>query len=206
MTHFLLVAAGGGIGASLRHLANLAAFAALGTGISLEHVFVNIAGSLAMGLLVGWLARRGGTHELRLFPGNRRPRRLHHLSAFSLDFAVLWERGAVAAAFGYALSSVVLSVAGGVRGTLADAGRGMNAVENITVAADETGMRLDRWFKSHYPGLGFGQLQKLLRSGQIRVDGGRVKTDTRLSPGQSVRIPPAVTSLKGESAALLASR
>ncbi len=76
----------------------------------------------------------------------------------------------------------------------------MNAVENITVAADETGMRLDRWFKSHYPGLGFGQLQKLLRSGQIRVDGGRVKTDTRLSPGQSVRIPPAVTSLKGESA------
>ncbi|HSO48099.1 MAG TPA: RluA family pseudouridine synthase [Rhizobiaceae bacterium] len=76
----------------------------------------------------------------------------------------------------------------------------MNAVDNITVAADETGMRLDRWFKSHYPGLGFGQLQKLLRSGQIRVDGGRVKTDTRLSPGQSVRIPPAVTSLKGESA------
>ncbi len=76
----------------------------------------------------------------------------------------------------------------------------MNAVENIAVAADETGMRLDRWFKSHYPGLGFGQLQKLLRSGQIRVDGGRVKTDTRLSPGQSVRIPPAVTALKGETA------
>jgi 23S rRNA pseudouridine955/2504/2580 synthase len=72
----------------------------------------------------------------------------------------------------------------------------MNLVENIPVAADETGMRLDRWFKVHFPGLGFGQLQKLLRSGQIRVDGGRVKSDTRLSPGQSVRIPPSVTALK----------
>jgi 23S rRNA pseudouridine955/2504/2580 synthase len=51
-------------------------------------------------------------------------------------------------------------------------------------------MRLDRWFKAHYPGLGFGPLQKLLRSGQIRVDGGRVKSDTRLQPGQQVRIPP----------------
>ena len=72
----------------------------------------------------------------------------------------------------------------------------MNLVEHIPVAADETGMRLDRWFKVHFPGLGFGQLQKLLRSGQIRVDGGRVKSDTRLSPGQSVRIPPSVTALK----------
>jgi 23S rRNA pseudouridine955/2504/2580 synthase len=76
----------------------------------------------------------------------------------------------------------------------------MNLVENIAVAPDESGMRLDRWFKAHYPGLGFGQLQKLLRSGQIRVDGGRVKTDTRLAPGQNVRIPPAVTALKGEGA------
>jgi len=51
-------------------------------------------------------------------------------------------------------------------------------------------MRLDRWFKVHYPGLSFGHLQKLLRSGQVRVDGGRAKTSTRLEPGQSVRIPP----------------
>jgi 23S rRNA pseudouridine955/2504/2580 synthase len=51
-------------------------------------------------------------------------------------------------------------------------------------------MRLDRWFKTHYPGLGFGRLQKLLRSGQIRVDGGRVKTDTRVTAGQTIRIPP----------------
>ena len=66
----------------------------------------------------------------------------------------------------------------------------MAAVTQRTVEADEAGMRVDRWFKSHYPGLGFGALQKLLRSGQVRVDGGRVKTQTRLEAGQTVRVPP----------------
>lgn len=71
----------------------------------------------------------------------------------------------------------------------------MAFVDQITVEKDEQGMRLDRWFKSHFPGLGFGQLQKLLRSGQIRIDGGRVKSDTRMQEGQSVRIPPMLTRL-----------
>ena len=66
----------------------------------------------------------------------------------------------------------------------------MSAIEQVRVDAGEAGLRLDRWFKLHYPGLGFGHLQKLLRSGQIRVDGGRAKSDTRLAPGQLVRIPP----------------
>ncbi|MHB2264724.1 RluA family pseudouridine synthase [Aliihoeflea sp. PC F10.4] len=66
----------------------------------------------------------------------------------------------------------------------------MAGVEQVVVEKDEAGMRIDRWFKAHYPGLGFGPLQKLLRSGQIRVDGGRVKSDTRLQPGQQVRVPP----------------
>ncbi|MCJ8509614.1 RluA family pseudouridine synthase [Rhizobium lemnae] len=66
----------------------------------------------------------------------------------------------------------------------------MAGIEHMRVDADEAGMRLDRWFKIHYPGLGFGALQKLLRSGQIRVDGGRVKSDTRVQPGQMVRVPP----------------
>jgi 23S rRNA pseudouridine955/2504/2580 synthase len=65
------------------------------------------------------------------------------------------------------------------------------------VEADEAGMRLDRWFKTHFPGLGFGHLQKLLRSGQIRVAGGRVKADTRVEPGQQVRIPPLEVDKKG---------
>ncbi len=75
----------------------------------------------------------------------------------------------------------------------------MAGIEHITVAADEAGMRLDRWFKVHFPGLGFGPLQKLLRSGQVRVDGGRVKTDARVQPGQVVRIPPLDVDLKVKS-------
>jgi len=66
----------------------------------------------------------------------------------------------------------------------------MANVEQKQVDSDEAGMRLDRWFKVHYPGLAFGALQKLLRTGQVRVDGGRVKADTRLESGQTVRIPP----------------
>jgi len=66
----------------------------------------------------------------------------------------------------------------------------MAQVETRAVGADEAGMRLDRWFRAHFPDLSFGHLQKLLRSGQIRVDGGRAKSNTRLEPGQSVRIPP----------------
>jgi len=73
----------------------------------------------------------------------------------------------------------------------------MAGVEQITVGKDEQGMRVDRWFKVHFPGLGFGHLQKLLRSGQIRVDGGRVKADSRVEPGQTVRIPPLGVDQKG---------
>jgi 23S rRNA pseudouridine955/2504/2580 synthase len=66
----------------------------------------------------------------------------------------------------------------------------VTGVETRAVARDEAGMRLDRWFKLHFPGLGFGHLQKLLRSGQVRVDGGRAATSTRLAAGQKVRVPP----------------
>jgi len=66
----------------------------------------------------------------------------------------------------------------------------MAGVEQKIVDTGEAGMRLDRWFKVHYPGLGFGHLQKLLRSGQVRIDGSRAKADTRIQAGQTVRIPP----------------
>ncbi|MDJ0614809.1 MAG: RluA family pseudouridine synthase [Rhizobiaceae bacterium] len=71
----------------------------------------------------------------------------------------------------------------------------MSAIQNKIVEADEAGMRLDRWFKLHFPGLAFGQLQKLLRSGQIRLDGSRAKSDTRIATGQAVRLPPQVTTM-----------
>ena len=77
----------------------------------------------------------------------------------------------------------------------------MATIQFRDVTEDEDGMRLDRWFKEHYPGLSFGQLQKLLRTGQVRVDGGRVKTSVRLAKGQQVRIPPLATDEKSTNAA-----
>ena len=56
--------------------------------------------------------------------------------------------------------------------------------------AGEGGVRLDRWFKRRWPHLNHIQIQKLARSGQIRVDGGRAKPDTRLVAGAQVRVPP----------------
>lgn len=76
----------------------------------------------------------------------------------------------------------------------------MASVETRTVERDEAGMRLDRWFKAHFPGLGFGHLQKLLRSGQIRVDGARAKTNVRLEPGQSIRVPPLNLEAEAQTA------
>ncbi|MBW9114980.1 RluA family pseudouridine synthase [Rhizobium cauense] len=80
----------------------------------------------------------------------------------------------------------------------------MAGIEHITVGPDEAGMRLDRWFKIHYPGLGFGPLQKLMRSGQVRVDGGRVKTDARVQPGQVVRVPPLDVDAKSKNTPIAA--
>ena len=66
----------------------------------------------------------------------------------------------------------------------------MSAARQVQVSQDEAGQRLDRWLKQHLPTVGFGGLQKLLRTGQVRVDGRRAKPDTRLEAGQSVRLPP----------------
>ena len=63
-------------------------------------------------------------------------------------------------------------------------------VLTLEIGRAEDGVRLDRWFKRHWPHLAHGQIQKLLRSGQVRVDGGRAKADTRLGAGSKVRVPP----------------
>ncbi|MEO1609441.1 MAG: hypothetical protein AAFR90_08840 [Pseudomonadota bacterium] len=65
-------------------------------------------------------------------------------------------------------------------------------VETMVVGRDEHHLRLDRWFKHHFPELTYGHLQKLLRSGQIRVDSKRAQSNTRLTPGQRIRVPRAV--------------
>ena len=66
----------------------------------------------------------------------------------------------------------------------------MREVRTLHVDAGEDGVRLDRWFKRRWPHLNHIQIQKLTRSGQIRVDGGRAKPDTRLTAGAQVRVPP----------------
>ncbi len=66
----------------------------------------------------------------------------------------------------------------------------MTGVVIRKVIDDEDGMRLDRWFKNHYPELAFGTLNKLLRKGNIRVSGARAKGDTRLTVGDEIRVPP----------------
>ncbi len=64
--------------------------------------------------------------------------------------------------------------------------------ETARIAHDEDGIRVDRWFKRHYPALNHGRLEKLLRTGQVRLDGRRVKSADRVVAGQTVRLPPQV--------------
>jgi 23S rRNA pseudouridine955/2504/2580 synthase len=66
----------------------------------------------------------------------------------------------------------------------------MSEVKRHEVSSDEDGMRLDRWFKLHFPQVTFAYLNKLTRTGQVRVGAGRVKTNTRLAKGQEIRVPP----------------
>ena len=65
-------------------------------------------------------------------------------------------------------------------------------VETIEVARGEGGLRLDRWFRVHFPEVGYSYLQKLLRSGQVRIDGKRVQANARVEAGQQVRVPAVV--------------
>jgi 23S rRNA pseudouridine955/2504/2580 synthase len=67
------------------------------------------------------------------------------------------------------------------------AGKG---VQTVTVSGDENGMRLDRFFEARYPGLSFSHIQRIIRKGEVRVNGKRAQPKDRLQSGQVVRIPP----------------
>lgn len=66
----------------------------------------------------------------------------------------------------------------------------MSGVQILTVEAADEGIRLDRWFKKKFPHIPHGRVEKLLRTGQLRIDGKRCKGNARLEEGQSVRVPP----------------
>jgi 23S rRNA pseudouridine955/2504/2580 synthase len=72
---------------------------------------------------------------------------------------------------------------------------GAKRTESVRVEPDHDGARLDRWFRRHYPALAHGQLEKLLRTGQVRLDGKRVKAGERISTGQIIRLPPQLETM-----------
>src|SRR6185312_9936432 len=74
--------------------------------------------------------------------------------------------------------------------------------DTITVAEADGTLRLDRWFRRHYPALAHGRLERLLRTGQVRVDGKTAKAGDRVSPGMAIRVPPLdTTSIPAATAA-----
>ena len=111
MTNLLLVAIGGALGASLRHLSGTAALRIMGAGFPWGTLFVNVLGSLVMGLFIAWMTKRtGASNEMRLFVATGILGGFTTFSAFSLDVVNMVERGAMAGAFGYIAASVIISL------------------------------------------------------------------------------------------------
>jgi CrcB protein len=109
---YIIVFFGAGIGGALRHAANRAG-TQFGMSFPWSTFCVNVSGSLAMGLIAGWFAFRGQSGQtLRLFLTTGILGGYTTFSAFSLDAALLWERGEVWASLSYIASSVLLSFAG----------------------------------------------------------------------------------------------
>ena len=110
---YLLVFFGGGLGASLRHLINVICARWLGLGFPWGTFIINITGSTVMGLIAGYLAFKGeASQPWRLFMMTGILGGYTTFSAYSLDAALLYERGELGLAAAYVLGSVVLSIAG----------------------------------------------------------------------------------------------
>jgi fluoride exporter len=110
---YLLVFVGGGLGATLRYLINVTCARTLGTGFPWGTFIINITGSTVMGLIAGYLAFKGeASQPWRLFLMTGILGGYTTFSAYSLDAALLYERGELASAALYVVGSVVLSIAG----------------------------------------------------------------------------------------------
>jgi fluoride exporter len=113
MYGYLIVFLGAGLGGALRHGVNVLAAWLFGIAFPMGTFLVNVSGSLAMGMLAGYFAFRGeASQEWRLFLTTGALGGYTTFSAFALDAATLWERGATIAAVIYVIASVVLSIVG----------------------------------------------------------------------------------------------
>ena len=112
MYHFFLVFLGGGIGATARHLVGIYSLRNFGPNFPYGTLMVNVAGSLIMGLFIGWLVRRevSSSNELRLFVATGVLGGFTTFSAFSLDVANLWEKGALMPAAIYTIGTVLVCI------------------------------------------------------------------------------------------------
>lgn len=105
------VMVGGAVGAGARHLIGQLMLARLGPGFPWWTLSINIAGSLAMGVLIGWFARSGGSEAARLFLSVGILGGFTTFSSFSMEFWLLFERGQLAQAAAYVLASVLIGIA-----------------------------------------------------------------------------------------------
>ena len=111
--NYLLVFVGGGLGASLRHFVNVTCARCIGIDFPWGTLIINITGSIVMGVIAGYLAFKGQAPQpWRLFLMTGILGGYTTFSAFSLDTALLYERGALGLAAAYVLGSVILSIAG----------------------------------------------------------------------------------------------
>jgi CrcB protein len=111
--NYVLVFVGGGLGASLRQFVNVTCAKCIGTGFPWGTFIINVTGSTVMGLIAGYLAFKGeASQPWRLFLMTGILGGYTTFSAFSLDTALLYERGEIGLALLYVLGSVVLSIAG----------------------------------------------------------------------------------------------
>jgi CrcB protein len=108
--NFLLVFIGAGIGGALRHGVNVAAASIIGVA-PIGTLFINCTGSLIMGIAAElWALKTGLPQHARLFITTGILGGFTTFSTFSLEAALLWERGQILAAIAYASASVVLSI------------------------------------------------------------------------------------------------
>jgi 23S rRNA pseudouridine955/2504/2580 synthase len=195
----LLVGIGGALGSIARYLSGVAVGRVWPSSFPLATMLINITGSLIMGLFIGWLARTtpAWQADARLFFA------IGVLGGFTtLSSFLARHRRAARARRGRAGCGLCDGLdrrqhRRAFRRVVAHAyGHGMSGTRLQTVGRDEDGMRLDRWFGVHFPQVTFGHLQKLIRTGQVRIDSGRAKTNSRLEAGQQVRIPPLDAEVK----------